>query len=389
MAASFIGYITQALTINFSPLLFVAFSNTFDISLTKIGSLITINFVIQLTIDLLSAKFLDKIGFRAAAIAAHLFASAGFILMGHLPFAMDNHFVGILIPTVLMAMGGGLTEVIISPIVEACPTERKSAAMSLLHSFYCWGQVLVTLLSTLFFVTVGLDNWPLLSKLWATIPLFNAVYFCLVPIYPIPEAEEKGKAGNLFRNRTFLLMLLLMLCAGASEIAMSQWASTFAEVGLNVSKTMGDLLGPAMFAVLMGISRSFYAAFSEKINLKKYIMFSSFLCIISYIIAAFSPNPIVSLCGCGLCGLSVGIMWPGTCSVAVKALPGTGSALFAFLALAGDAGCTSGPTLVNIIAGTGENSLKTGFAVAIIFPLTLAAGITALLKTDKKSNEVL
>ncbi len=388
MAASFTGYITQAMTINFSPLLFVAFSRTFDISLAKIGSLITINFCIQLTIDLLSAKFLDKTGYRAAAVAAHIFAATGFILMGILPFSFDNHFVGILISTVSMAIGGGLTEVIISPMVEACPTENKSASMSLLHSFYCWGQVMVTLFSTLFFIFFGIENWKILSFIWAIIPALNAVYFCFVPIYNKTDYPKDSQANKPFKNRIFILLLVLMLCAGASEIAMSQWASTFAEVGLGVDKSAGDLLGPMMFAVLMGISRSFYAAFSEKIDLKKYIMLSSLLCIVSYILAAFSPIPLLSLCGCGLCGLSVGIMWPGVYSVATKTIPDMGTAMFAFLALAGDAGCTCGPTLVNIIAGSGENSLKTGFAFAIVFPLTLLAGISILRKvhTDEKTD---
>ena len=265
--ASYTGYITQAVVNTFIPLLFLTFQSTYQIPLDKITLLVTVNFAIQLTVDLLSAKFVDKIGYRICIVAAHLFAAAGLIGLSILPDCFPDPFAGLLTSVCLYAVGGGLIEVLISPIVEACPTERKAAAMSLLHSFYCWGCVLVILLSTLFFSLAGIQNWRILSLLWAALPLFNALYFTQVPIASLEESHETIPLGKLLSQKVFWVLALLMVCAGASELAMSQWASAFAESGLHVSKAVGDLAGPCLFAVLMGISRVLYAKWSERINL--------------------------------------------------------------------------------------------------------------------------
>ncbi len=386
IAASYIGYITQALVNNFSPLLFVTFHNEFNISLSKVGLIITVNFFIQLLIDILSSVALPLIGYRKAAVTAHLSAGTGFILLGTLPYLTKDPFTGILIATFFSAVGGGLCEVIISPIVEACPTDKKSAAMSLLHSFYCWGQLAVTVLSTAFFFKLGIGNWKSLSFIWSVIPFVNALYFMLVPIYEIEEPESGNPLGNLLRNKLFYILFLLMVCSGASELSMSQWASAFAEVGLKVNKSTGDLLGPAMFAVLMGVSRVFYAKFSEKLNLKRFLLFSSFLCVISYLTAAFSPNPLLSLVGCAVCGLSVGIMWPGVISIGACEIRNGGSAMFALLALGGDIGCTGGPTIVNAVSTHFGGNLSAGFAVAALFPLILIFGVFLLRKNKESTN---
>lgn len=385
VAASYLGYITQAIVNNFAPLLFVTFQNTFEIPLIKIGYLVTINFCLQLLVDFASAGFVDRIGYRKCIVAAHIFSSGGLILMGILPYIMADPYIGLIISIACYAIGGGLTEVLISPIVEACPTDKKSAAMSLLHSFYCWGHVAVILLSTLFFITAGRENWRYLAFLWALIPAGNAVYFCFVPIYNKPAPKEEKKS-NVLISKLFFIFILLMICSGASEQAMSQWSSAFAESGLHVSKTTGDLLGPCMFAILMGISRVFYAACSEKIDLLKFIKGSCVLCIIGYLISSFSPNPILALAGCGICGLSVGILWPGVFSIASVKMPSGGTAMFAFLALAGDFGCSAGPTLVGTVSSAFNNNLKTGFLAAIIFPIILIIGTTMLrkIKTSEK-----
>ena len=381
MAASYLGYITQAIVNNFAPLLFVTFQKSFDISLEKIGYLVTVNFCIQLFVDFIAAKFVDKIGYRISIVAAHLFAGTGLILMGVLPFAFADPYMGLICAIVFYSIGGGLIEVLISPIVEACPTDKKSAAMSLLHSFYCWGHVAVILLTTLFFVTAGIDNWRILSALWAVIPLANAVYFCFVPINTLVDCEKSAPIKELFKSKLFWILILLMICSGASEQGMSQWSSAFAETGLKVSKTLGDLLGPCMFAVMMGVSRVFYAAFSGRLKLVKFISVSCVFCVIGYLVSALSPVPALALVGCGICGLSVGILWPGVFSLAAERAPTGGTAMFAFLALAGDLGCSSGPTLVGIVSSTFNDNLRVGFLAAIAFPVALIIGIMMLKRT--------
>lgn len=384
MAASYFGYITQAIVNNFAPLLFVTFQNTFEISLEKIGYLVTVNFCLQLIVDFIAAKAVDKVGYRISIVAAHIFSGAGLILMGILPFILPDPYIGLIISIMFYAIGGGLIEVLISPIAEACPTDEKSASMSLLHSFYCWGHVGVILLSTLFFVIAGIENWRILAALWAVIPLANAVYFCFVPINQLVSAEESVPMKKLFKSKLFWILVLLMICSGASEQGMSQWSSAFAETGLKVSKTMGDLLGPCMFAIMMGISRVFYAAFSNKIDLVKFITGSCFLCVAGYLIASFSPYPLLALAGCGICGISVGILWPGVFSLAAEKAPSGGTAMFALLALAGDLGCSSGPTLVGVVSGLFNDNLKIGFIAAIVFPVALIAGIVMLRKTKSE-----
>ncbi len=378
-----LGYVVQAIVNNFVPLLFVFLSGDFGISLSKITFLITVNFAIQLTIDLVSAGFIDRIGYRASIIIANVFASAGLISLGILPYIM-NPFTGLMIAVCVYAVGGGLLEVVVSPIVEACPTTRKAATMSLLHSFYCWGHVIVVILSTLFFRVAGMENWRIAAFLWALWPLTNILYFVVVPIPQLEKDEKNGGLKNLLSSGLFWLLVLLMLCAGAAELAMSQWSSAFAEKSLNVSKTTGDLLGTLMFATLMGISRVAGVKIIGKLGLKKFLLLSCVLCIISYLIAGCAENPLLGLLGCGLCGFSVGIMWPGTYSTAAKLLPSGGTAMFAFLALGGDLGASGGPTLVGLVSGALGDNLKVGLLAAIIFPTILLIGL-ALIKDKMES----
>lgn len=369
--ACYFGYITQAIVNNYAPLLFLTFQHTYQIPLAQITMLVTINFVVQLLIDVFAAKFVDRIGYRICAVAAHLFAAIGLIGLGIFPDLFHNAFYGLVLAVCCYAVGGGMLEVLISPIVEACPTERKSAIMSLLHSFYCWGSVAVVLLSTIFFQIVGISGWKILAALWALVPLINALQFTQVPIQTLTEEGEGLSLKELFCMKLFWIFALLMVCAGASEQAMSQWASAFAESGLKVSKTIGDLAGPCFFSILMGCSRVFYAKFSEKVDLMNFMKASAALCIISYLMACYSPVPIIALLGCGLCGLSVGIMWPGTFSLAAAACPKGGTAMFAMFALFGDLGCMSGPTMVGILSEHIDNNLKKGLIYAIIFPILL------------------
>ena len=376
MYACFIGYIVQAVVNNFVPLLFVTFQNTYDIPLSKITFLITINFVIQLFVDMLSAGFIDKIGYRASVIIAHICAAVGLILLSFLPEIMPDPYIGILISVFFYAVGGGLIEVLISPIIEACPTDNKEKTMSLLHSFYCWGHMGVVLLSTLFFAVFGIANWRVLTVIWAVIPVANILLFATAPMYSLMEEGEEGLGlKDLFKNKVFWLMMLMMLCAGASEQSVSQWASTFAEKGLGVTKTVGDLAGPMAFAMLMGTSRLIYGKYGERFELDKFMSYSCILCMISYLCIVFVPSPVVGLIGCAVCGFSVGIMWPGTFSKASAAIKGGGTAMFAMLALAGDMGCSGGPTLVGLVSSAFGNNMKMGILFAIIFPVLLFIGV--------------
>lgn len=372
MYACFAGYIVQAIVNNFVPLLFLTFESSYNIPLSQITMLITFNFGIQLIVDLLSTKFVDRIGYRVSIVMAHVFAAGGLIGLVVLPDLLPNAFAGLLIAVVIYAIGGGLIEVLISPIMESCPTENKEKAMSLLHSFYCWGHVGVVLLSTLFFKLCGIENWKILAIIWAAIPIVNGIVFCKAPIASLIEDGEIGMSlRDLCRNQIFWILMLMMVCAGASEQAVSQWASTFAEQGLGVTKTIGDLAGPMAFAILMGSARAFYGKFGEKIDLDKFMMGSSLLCVIAYLCISLSPSPLISLVGCAVCGLSVGIMWPGTFSKASATLKNGGTAMFALLALAGDVGCSGGPTLVGFVTGQMSNNLKLGILAGIVFPILL------------------
>lgn len=381
VAACFIGYIVQAIVNNFVPLLFLTFQSSYEIPLTKITMLVTINFGLQLLVDLLSVTFVDKIGYRASMILAHVFATAGLVLLTILPECFSDPFIGIFLAVMVYAIGGGLLEVLVSPVVEACPTENKEQTMSLLHSFYCWGHVGVVLLSTLFFRLFGIEHWKVMALIWAVIPLCNAFLFARVPIASLIEEGERGLTiKELFTMKIFWVLFLMMVCAGASEQAVSQWASTFAEKGLGVTKTIGDLAGPMAFAVLMGSSRAIYGKYGEKMDLDRFMVYSSFLCIASYLGISLIPNPAAGLIGCALCGLSVGILWPGTFSKASAAVPKGGTAMFALLALGGDLGCSGGPTLVGMVSSCFNDNLKTGILAAVIFPVLLLSGIAACRK---------
>jgi fucose permease len=374
LGACYLGYVSQAIVNNLAPLLFLTFQRQFHVSLGSLALLIALNFGIQLAVDLAAAQFVDAIGYRAAAVSAHTCCTIGLVSMGLLPFIMPNPYGGLVIGIIINALGGGLIEVIISPIVEALPGDRKAAAMSLLHSFYCWGYVGVVGLSSLYFTLAGIDRWRYLPMLWAALPLGNILLFARVPLKTlIDKSVSPVPLRSLFRKKLFLIFFLMMICAGASEQAMSQWASLFAEAGLGVSKLKGDILGPCAFAILMGLSRIFFGLQREAIKLERTLMVSGAVCLASYLIAVFSPHPLLSLGGCALCGLSVGAMWPGTFSLASRFFPQGGTAMFAILALAGDLGCAAGPGLVGIIMQS--TSLTTGLLAAIVFPGLLAASI--------------
>ena len=380
----FVAYIVQAIVNNFVPLLFLTFQRTYDIPLSQITMLITFNFGVQLLVDLLSVSFVDRLGYRFCMVLAHILSAAGLIFLTVLPEILPSAFAGILIAVMIYAIGGGLLEVLVSPVVESCPSDNKEKAMSMLHSFYCWGHMGVVLISTVFFSAFGITNWKILAVLWAIVPLVNAAAFTKVPIRSLMEEGETGLSlKELLTMKTFWILLIMMICAGASEQGVSQWASTLAEKGLGITKTAGDLAGPMAFAVLMGASRAFYGKYGDRISLDRFMVLSSLLCIVSYLGISLLGMPQLSLVCCALCGLSVGIMWPGTFSKAAAALPKGGTAMFALLALGGDVGCSGGPTLVGFVSELFGGDLKKGILAGVVFPVLLLLGV-ALCRKGKE-----
>ena len=378
LIACYLGFITQAITANFAPLLFLTFHRTYQISLGRIAFISTAFFFTQLLIDLFCAKYVDKIGYRKSVVASEILSAAGLIGLAFLPSLLPDPYVGVLISVIIYAMGSGLIEVLVSPIVEACPFDNKDSVMSLLHSFYCWGSVGVILLSTIFFAIFGIENWRILSCIWALIPLYNTFNFISCPIESLTEEGEGLSIRQLCHIPIFWIALILMVCAGASEISMAQWASAYVESALGISKNIGDIIGPCLFAIMMGISRFFYGKYGEKLDLMKFMIGSGALCLVCYLLSALAPLPFLNLVGCAVCGFSVGIMWPGTISIASKKIPLGGTAMFALLAMAGDLGGSVGPGIVGFVTQNANDNLKVGMLAGCVFPTVLVLSVLLL-----------
>lgn len=385
LIACYLGFVTQAITANYTPLLFLTFKSTYDIDLEKIALIPLVFYFTQLLVDFAATKFVDRIGYRICVVFSQALSAAGLALMVVLPQLLPQPFVGILLAVVLYAVGSGLIEVLVSPIVEACPFENKGGMMSLLHSFYCWGAVGVILCSTIFFAVFGIENWRILTLLWAVVPLYNMFNFITCPIERLVEDGKSMRIGQLLRLPIFWLLILLMVCSGASEAAMAQWASAFTESAMGVSKTVGDLAGPCLFAAFMGISRILYGKMSNKLDLTKTMLACGILCALCYLAASLSSVPAIGLSGCAFCGISVGIMWPGTISLSSQKCPRGGTAMFAFLALAGDLGATVSPAIVGGVSDMVSGNLKTGLLVATVFPILLIFVLTVLNTKYKKA----
>ena len=388
LIACYLGFVTQAISANFTPLLFITFISTYGITLEKIAMIPLVFYLTQLLIDLAAAKLAAKIGYRTCVVASQVISAVGLALMAILPEVLSKPFIGILISVVLYAVGSGLIEVLVSPIVEACPFENKEGTMSLLHSFYCWGAMGVILGSTFFFAMFGVENWKVLTFIWAFVPFYNTFNFVTCPIERLVEDGKSMGIRKLLKTPIFWLMILLMVCSGASEASMAQWASAFTESAIGVSKTVGDLAGPCLFALFMGISRVLYGKFSEKLDLTKVMLICGMMCAGCYLLASLSTSPILGLTGCALCGMTVGIMWPGSISISSQNCPKGGTAMFAFLALAGDLGAMASPAMVGNISEVAGGNLKAGFLAATIFPIVLVFGLLLLKKSEMKMEGI-
>lgn len=395
--ACYIGYFVQAIVNNLSPILFIVYRERLGVSLQAVNSLILINFLSQTAVDALSVKIVDRIGYKKIILASHVCAFLGLVLLGTLPLSGCPRFLALAISTVVSALGSGMIEVTISPLVDAIPNDRKEANMSLLHSFYCWGQTAVVALSTLFIHIIGEAYWYLLPLLWALVPLGNIINFSTLPFPKTLREEEKIPLKRLFTSKGFLVAMLLMLCAGASELAMSQWSSYFAETALGVEKYVGDLLGPCLFAVFMGAGRLLYGVFGEKLHLKKAMYGCAALCTACYLTASLSKSSMLTLLACALTGFSISLFWPGTLSLTARLYPNGGAAMFGVLAIMGDIGCTTGPWLIGLATTMRQsaqpnlsdgNALKGSLGISSLFPVLIVVGLLLLPKFQKSKNTV-
>lgn len=387
-AACYIGSISQSIVCGFLPLLFVIFNQDYGIPLAMVTLFSTVNFVIQLIMDFTSLFYIDRVSYRKTIVAAHLLAAFGFLFLGLAAPKIKNIYPAILFSVVLFSAGGGLSEVLLSPIIEGCPSDNKAATMSLLHSMFAFGSVGVILVTNILLFVLGKANWHYIATLWAAIPLFNAGYFMLVPINRIVESDKRMPLSRLFKRKSFLVFVLIMFCSGATEIAMSQWASAFAESSLGVSKAVGDILGPCVFASMMALSRVMYSKLADRINLAKYLMLCGIMTVGCFLTAALSPIKLAALLACGFCGFAVGIIWPGTVSLSAKTYPSGGAAMFGALALAGDVGCTAGPTVVGFVASLFGGELRRGLLISCIFPVLLVVSTVLLMQRVKKHPEI-
>lgn len=391
--ACYAALVTQAITNNFTALLFLTFGSTYGLSLTDLAGLIGINFGVQIFVDFVTPFVVNKIGYRAGVTASQALSALGLVGLAFLPDLMPSPYIGLMISVIIYAIGGGMCEVLVSPIVESCPTENKAAHQGLLHSFYCWGHVFMILVSTAFFALFGIENWRVMALIWTVVPIASIVLYSVSPMYTpddVGSGSMLSSVGKLAKTPLFWVMFLFMLLSGASEQGMSQWVSSFAEAGLNVSKTTGDLIGTCMFAVFMGSARAIFSKLSDKgkISTGGFMIFSAALCITCYLTAALSQNAIISLIACALCGFSVGVMWPGSLSIASERITFGGTALFSYLALAGDLGCSAGPYLVGQVAAAAGDDLKVGLLSAAVIPALLLLSLVWFFSSEKKAKKL-
>lgn len=380
--ACFIGFVVQAIINNFLPVLFIIFySKPYNLNYEQLGRLLFINFFVQLVVDALTPIIVKKIGYRGASVACHALAAAGLCMLGILPWAFPTHIYTCLVAAIVVyASGSGIIEVCISPIVEMLPGDKKGADMAFTHSFYCWGQMFTVLVSTLLIAVIGQSYWHIIPIIWAIIPLFNMFNFMRVPIVEVPEESASKTAKTLFKNRDFWVFVVVMICAGASEITMAEWASIFTQQALGVSKTVGDLLGPCAFAICMGSGRVIFGLLDGKFNPKKALIINNILCVACYVGVALCNINWLSLVVCALCGFTVSLSWPGTYSMAARHFTTGGTLMFSVLALSGDLGCSMGPWIMGIVAN--NTNLQTGFLVSAIFP-TIMVAVLPFLRKEK------
>lgn len=349
LMAARMGFFTQALVNNLAPVFFVLFRVLYGFSYLQVGILAALNFTLQLFADITSPNLISRFGYRKCAMTAQALCAVGLILMPGLCILTGGVYISFIIPVLIYSYGAGMIEVLASPIVEAIPDLPENTKMSMLHSFYSWGQMTCVALTTLALHFIGYERWFLIPVLWSAIPIFGIILFSRARLDMADMAEKESEKGGRLFCRSFVLMLIIMTCAGASEIAMSEWSSLFAEEALGVSKVAGDLFGPCMFALFMGMGRMCHAKFGERLNLSRLIKACSLLCVICYVGAALLRPAAASLIFCALTGLSVSLMWPGALSLAAARNNG-GARMYGLLAAFGDIGCIIGPVVTSSVS---------------------------------------
>lgn len=376
--AGYVGFVVQAIVNNFLPILFIVFQDIYGLGYEKLGRLIVFNFAVQMFIDFITPKIIHKIGYRRAAFLCQFTACLGLCLMSLLPRIMPSPYTAMFIAIAVYATGSGLMEVILSPMIEMLPTGNKSGNMAVLHSFYCWGQTVVVPLTTLMVFAFGYENWSYIPLVWAIVPFINMLAFLRVPIVEPGREVKQSTLIELLKTPSFIIYMLMMFCGGASEIAMSQWASLFVEQALGVSKAIGDIVGPCLFALFMALGRVIYAKFSKKVSFTRLLIWLNILCFVCYVMVGISKIAALSLVFCALCGFSVSISWPGIYSAGARTFKTGGAVMFSAFAMCGDTGCALGPGLVGLVAE--YTNLNMGFIAAAVFPFIMVICSIIILK---------
>ncbi len=378
--ASFITCFSTAITGNFSALLFLSFHRMYGISYTLLGLLILMNFGTQLIFDLLFSFCSGKFNLKFCVKITPLVMAVGLVLLGLAPVIFKNNiFFGLIFATVVASCGGGLSEVLSSSVIAAIPSNNPQRTMSILHSCYAWGVVIVVLVTTAFFRFFGIENWAALTLFFAIIPFVAFLMFLFSSVPDLEEDSEDSVQGNILKNKTMWLCVLAIFLGGAAECTMSQWCSTYLEQSFGITKAVGDVFGVALFGAMLGLGRTLFARFGKKIE--NALFFGSVMASVCYLCAALVPVPAVGMLACAFTGFSVAMLWPGSLLAVQKLVPEKSVTMFALMAAGGDMGASLCPQLVGIItdavmnlnifssASAEQISMKIGLLFATLFPV--------------------
>ena len=370
--ACYIGTICQAIITNLTAILFIPLGEQFGLSFTQLGILVMVNFTVQVTVSLVFGSIVDRFGFRRFIVAAHILAVIGMAWFASANIMPFEPYLVLLSGTIIFAVAAGFMELLLSPILNSIPTDEKSSAMSIMHAFYCFGFLGVALITTLLLLILGREAWPIITLLWLLVPLANVILFSICPMAKPMPTERQSSAKNVLTRPLFIVLVVTIFFAGSSEITFAQWTSAYLEEVIGLPKVVGDIAGVSMFALMMGVCRIGYGLLKRR-NVKwlpgqsVLMQIGSGLALISYVIMAATNNPVLALMACALCGLGVGLLWPGVLSLAVEAFPNAGTWMFAIFAAAGNVGAAVGPSVFGVVAdGVG---LRAGFLLATVFPV--------------------
>lgn len=390
-AACYMTNISMAVVCNLPPLLFLTFRSLYGISYSLLGLLVLVNFCTQLGIDLAFSFFSRRFNIPLAVKLTPALTVAGLFLYAVWPWLFpDSVYVGLVVGTVLFSVAAGLAEVLISPVIAALPSKDPDRAMSGLHSAYAWGAVGVVLLGTVLLLVFGMTNWPWLVLLFALVPLTGFVLYMGQTIPPLQTEEQAGGALRLLRQPGLWLCVLCIFCGGAAEVTMAQWASSYLEQALGISKVWGDVFGVALFSVTLGLGRTLYAKRGR--HIARVLTLGAAGAAVCYLTAAVCDQPLVGLAACAFTGLCVSMLWPGSLVVATDRFPTGGVFIYAMMAAGGDLGASVGPQLVGVITdltlaagGSEQQGLKLALLGGMLFPLLAVPLFAYVWRTWRKN----